>query len=254
MTQTIPAFKGALVETPYNFLSGDFGKWIDQESRDLARSEFHANPFFHKEIRYNPKTCVVEGSHYCYIALLNPTFQRTGHEHLRPATLSDLELILRTKALPLRDHYEDPALVLQTEEEPNLYLASHLASQVRARAGKNPKTPLMIPLAGLDPENDSASPYGLAFKLRENAELIEAPILNQPGGFTSADVDPATGLPRTTREEGDRMLYAIPNGLSGLCLGWGLDLGSGRGDLAGSVGYGRVVVVDTKKLEQLALR
>ena len=112
----------------------------------------------------------------------------------------------------------------------------------------------MIPLAGLDIENDSASPYGLAFKLRENAELIEAPILNKPGRFTSADIDPATGLPRTTGKEGDRTLYTRDSGLLRLYLGGYLGLNSDCDGLASSGGDGQVVVVDTKKLEQLALR
>ncbi len=162
---------------------------------------------------------------------------------LHVATPADLELILRAHALPLGGQYEDSALALRTEGKQNTYLAQHLVKQVKARTGQNPKTTLMIPLAGLDIENDSASQYGLAFRLRENAELIEAPVLNKPGRFTSADVDPAIGLPRTTGKEGDRMLYTINSGLSRLFLYRDLDLFSNRGNLADSYGFGRVAVV-----------
>ncbi len=100
----------------------------------------------------------------------------------------------------------------------------------------------MIPLTGCDPRVDQNSPYGLAFTLREDAELITAPILNESGLFTSADVDEQTGLPRRVGKEGDRRLWTC-DGLSRLYLNRDLGLESGDDNLADSDSVGRVVVV-----------
>jgi len=93
---------------------------------------------------------------------------------------------------------------------------------------------------------DKASPHGLSFNVREDAEIIHAPILDaETGKFSSGDVDNKTGLPMKLGD-GDRTFYTRQNGLSRLDLGWYLDLGSvwgGGDDLSDSYGDGRVVVV-----------
>lgn len=237
----LPEFKGKpIVEIPAdipqaNFLEGAFGKAVLEEYQGRASKDYgNANPL--NILSY--KDGVVKGSNPFAVALVNQIVQEAG---LRTATQADLERILRADALPLRGHYEDSALVLRSEAEPNSYLARNLYEQIKER-NKKQKLPVMIPLAGLELENDQNSSYGLAFNLKEDAEIIYAPILNKEGNFSSEDVDEKTGLPTKTGA-GNRILYTRDSGLSGLYLDGDLDLGSRDDGLADSSGNGRVVLV-----------
>ena len=171
-----------------------------------------------------------------------------GPSDIRLATQADLERALRANALNFRGTYEDSALVLRSAGDRdwtnNDYVACDLAEQIKARDSKlgKLKTPVVIPLNGLDIRRESNSKYGLAFTLREDAEMFEAPILQRNGQFSSADVDAKTGLP-TQLKGGNRTLYTRDNGLSRLCLYGDLVLYSDNRDLAGSDSYGRVVLV-----------
>jgi len=140
---------------------------------------------------------------------------------------------------------------LRSPEAPNEYLAKDLTEQVQARLEKKAKMPVMIPLAGLEIANDSDSNYGLAFKLKEDSELIYAPILNKDGRFSSEDIDFKTGLPKKLGN-GNRNSYTRESGLSRLDLGGGLDLYSDWDvdSLDGSNGGGRVVVVSAAGASQ----
>lgn len=162
---------------------------------------------------------------------------------VRVATQADLEKALKT-GMDLSGTYEDTGLVLRSGDNPNKYLARNLIAQVKGRLGKKAKMPVMIPLYGMELVKDQDSPHGLAFKLKEDAEIVYSPILNKQGNFNSEDVDEKTGLPKRTGE-GNRTLYTTNSGLSGLCLGDGLGLGSVSVDLTDSGGSGRVVLVST---------
>ena len=183
---------------------------------------------------------VVNGSNPFAVVLANQILRQDG---LRVATQADLEKALRTQAMNLRGTYEDTGLVLRSEDNPNSYLANDLVSQVKSR-NKKQKLPVMIPLAGLELRSDGNSNQGLAFNLREDAEIVYAPILNKPGSFNSEDINEETGLPKRT-EGGNRTLYTINSGLSGLCFSGDLDLYSDNDVLTGSNGNGRVVAVST---------
>ena len=248
----LPKFQGKpLIETPdvvssANFLEGDFGKVVHNE---VVAEYGPDNPFVTSDVSYNDEDNVVRGSKPGYAVAVNKVL-REDERILRTATPADLERISRVKALPLRGQYEDSALVLRSEDEPNKYLAKNLIKQVKARNPKA-KMPVMIPLCGLELVKDSDSPHNsLSFKLREDAEIIYAHILNKDSAcFVSEDIDKKTGLPTKLGKEG-RYFCTINSGLSRLVLGRGLVLDSYWGDLAYSVGYGRVVVVSAEGASQ----
>jgi len=180
---------------------------------------------------------VVKGSNPFAVALVGEMVRPLGYSVATPA---QLEQVLASGALSLSGQYEDTGLVLRSEENPNEYLAKNLANQVRAR-GINLRSPLVVALADVDVVNDQDSNYGLAFKLRDGARIIEAPILKKDGSFSSKDIDVETGLLRKL-SNGDRTSYTGSQGLSGLCLSGGLILYSSLEDLAYSSGDGRVVL------------
>lgn len=165
---------------------------------------------------------------------------------VRVAGQGDLETAMRIGALDLSGTYEDTGLVLRTGGNPNSYLAGNLMKQVNDRLGKKAKMPVVVPLYGLELVKDQDSPHGLAFKLKENAEITYAPILNQSSNsnFGSEDVDPKTGLP-TKVGKGKRILYVRDSGLSRLYLYRYLYLNSNNDYLADSNANGRVVLVST---------
>ena len=101
----------------------------------------------------------------------------------------------------------------------------------------------MIPLNGLELQEDSNSEYGLSFILADETQIIYAPILKEDCSFSSQDIDENTGLPTRTRSDGERYLYTRKDGLSVLCLVRDLGLGSDGDDLVNSGSDGRVVVV-----------
>lgn len=162
---------------------------------------------------------------------------------VRVATQADLEKALKT-GMDLSGTYEDTGLVLRSGDNPNKYLARNLIAQVKGRLGKKAKMPVMIPLYGMELVKDQDSPHGLAFKLKEDAEIVYSPILNKQGNFNSEDVDEKTGLPKRTGE-GNRTLYTTNSGLSRLYLYYYLSLYSGNDYLTDSNDDGRVVLVST---------
>ena len=252
-TSTLPHFQGKpLIECPEtvpqaNFLTRDFGKAVLEEVQGRARADHHDAAVLNV-LSYHDG--VVTGSNAYVLPLIGSIVRQ---QNLHVATPADLELVIKTNAFSLQGTYEDFALVLRSKGEPNSYLARHLAHQVTAR-GHNLRAPLMIPYAGLELINDSDAPEGLAFKLREDAAVIEAPILKKPGRFNQADVDYAIGLPRTTGKTGERILYSgeLKTGLSRLYLDGYLVVDSSWNNLAGSDGDGRVVVVSRDAISQNA--
>ena len=239
MSAIKPKFNGKpLIETPkkhptIGFLEGDFGKSVLEEYKGRSKD-------YNKHLDIlSYKDNIVQGSNPFAVVLMNKVLNEEG---LKTASQSDLEKALKLNALNLNGTYEDTALILRNENNPNSYLAKHLMKQIKER-NKNAKTPIMITLNQLELVNDTASEYGLAFKLKEDAEIIYAPILNdEVGNFSSEDIDEKTGLP-IKLGKGNRTLYTRDSGLSRLFLNRSLDLYAWDGNLAGSDSDGRVVVV-----------
>lgn len=162
----------------------------------------------------------------------------------RLATMADIGLALEN-GLDLRGHYEDVGVVLRSGNDSyqnNDFLARDLSKQLQAK-GISLDTPKVLYFDALDLRRDGNSFYGLAFSLRDDVELIYAPILNKgDGNFSSADVNEKTGLPDKL-SGGDRCLFTRKGGLSRLNLSGNLDLNSDWDNLLNSNGNGRVVVV-----------
>lgn len=254
MENKLPEFRGKpLIEVPafipsINFLEGDFGKAVLKEYQGRVKTDYRDASVL-GILSYDNH--VVAGSNPFAVVLVN---QIVASEGLRTANPADLEKALKANALHLKGQYEDTALVLRTEGNPNEYLAKDLMAQIKARNPKA-KMPAMIPLSELELVADANSPQGLSFKIKDSAEVFyDLSVLNKDGDFSSGDIDFNTGLPKKTGSKGDRHLYTRIAGLSGLFLDWGLVVGSDGGGLAGSGGDGRVVVVSAegtaKNLEQ----
>ena len=239
----LPEFTAApLIEVPTvipraNFLTGDFGKAVLDEFKERAEAD-HDNADVLNVLLYSNN--IVKGSNPFAVVLVNQIVSQAG---LRTATPADLERVLKCNALTLRGQYEDSALILRSDGNPNKYLAQDLIKQIKERNPKA-KMPLMIPLAGLKLANDSNSSYGLAFKLKENADIIYAPQLAGKNSRKSFSETDKNGLPIFDKE-GTRAVYLGNSGLSRLYLSWGLVLfGDGCCDGLGcSCGVGRVVCV-----------
>ena len=236
-----------LIEVPkeyltIGFLEGDFGKEVLNEYKGRAKDyNKHLDILSYK---YN----IVQGSNPFAVVLMNKVLNEEG---LKTASQSDLEKAIKLNALSLNGTYEDTALILRNENNPNSYLAKHLMKQVKER-NKKAKTPIMITLNQLELVNDTASEYGLAFKLKEDAEIIYAPILNdEVGNFSSEDIDEKTGLP-IKLGKGNRTLYTRDSGLSRLYLSRNLVLFARNDNLAYSYSIGRVVVVSGEATEKFS--
>ena len=178
-----------------------------------------------------------KGSNTFYVTAVNDYF-RANALKVRTASQSELEYIIKNNLLELTGHYEDTGLVLRSTEAPNKYLAKHLAKQI-----KNPIYPLMIPLNGLTLIKDDKSPHKYSFQLTNETKLIHALVLNETSGQKFDETDD-NGLPLLGN--GTRTLYtrSDESGLSGLCVGRCLVLGSDDEGLAVSGGGGRVVLVN----------
>lgn len=216
-------------------LNGDFGKEVLDEFNTLVTKDYEGVNAL-DVLKYS--NGVVKGSNPFAVVLMNQVVRPLG---LRTASPADLERALEA-GVDLRGTYEDSALVLRSKSNPNAYLAGNLMEQVKARGEVN--SAVVIPLYGLDLVKDQNSDYGFAFKLREDAEIIEAPILNRNTG-NFKEVDPKTGLP-TKLGEGSRTSYTRKDGLSRVCLYRDLDLGSNNDVLADSGEGGRVILASTE--------
>jgi len=215
-------------------LTGNFGKEVLAEYAGRAKTDY-GNLSALNVLNYSND--VVNGSNPFAVVLVNQIIRENG---MRTVTPSDIEKALQA-GVNLSGTYEDTALVLRSKDDPNSYLAKNVADQISLR--QKLKSPVMVPLAGFDLVKDASSPHGLAFKLRDEAQIIYAPVLNKDGNFTSEDIDLETGLPKKVGTKGNRHLYVRDSGLSGRYLIWSLDLWSDNVDLAGSNSGGRVCFV-----------
>lgn len=198
------------------------------------------------ELIYDPDTKEVTGSNSFIVCYFNEILQETYKtENYRTANQADLENILKSNSLRLKGHSEDTGLVLRSEKSPNSYLAKRLMKQIKKRLGDKPELPLMIPLYSLKIGKDNNSRYKISFNLRENAELIHAPVLNEIlTHFSSENIDERTGLPKKLGE-GNRYFYTGISGLSRFYLDERMSLDSYFDNLAYSYHTGRVVVMKT---------
>ena len=211
------------------FLDGDFGRAVN----DAVQAKYGKFGAISK-IRYADG--VVKGSNPFYVTAVNEVISPEG---LWTATPADLERAIDA-GVELEGTYEDSALVLRDEEEPNKYLARTLAEQIKPK-----KFPAMVLLKDLRLKEDKESQYGLSFKLKDGAEVIHAPQLsgeNHGKRFSKTDEN---GL-LIFCENGKRTLYTINSGLSGLCLCGFSGLDSVVEGLDSSSGIGRVVVVSSQ--------
>jgi len=259
-----PEFKArSLIETPNSsleigFLEGDFGKYVDEEvHKRYARIRGIS------QIKYDGK--IVGKLTLPYGVAVNEIIEK---DNLRTATPADLERILKVDESILMQvyfirhpewdkktyPYDSSCPFLFPTEMPfgtisalalsngtgNLYLAENLMKQVKARNPKE-KMPVVIPLKSLKLAKINDNPYEVEFQLKDNAEVIYAPILNKksdkfckPLYFKSSDINEKTGLPIKLSKEGDRELYTSKEGglrgfslgcsqLHGKQLGWSLD-------------------------------
>lgn len=226
-----------LIEIPeYNpkvgFLGGKQGEEINKE----IQSKYEKIPFLQ---RPSYSDGVIKGSNPFYVVAVNEIIKPQG---LRTATLAELEKVLKTGALDLKGYDEDPALVLRSGDDPNTYLAEDLIKQIKEKTGKERKTPIMIPLAGLKLRVDQDSEHGLAFNLTDDSEIIYAPQMNHKDHDKKFLKTNVKGLP-IFNKNGTRTFYTRDSGLSRLCLEYTLDLDSYSDNLTDTTGRGRVVVV-----------
>ena len=121
-----------LIEVPkeyptIGFLEGDFGKEVLNEYKGRAKDyNKHLDILSYK---YN----IVQGSNPFAVVLMNKVLNEEG---LKTASQSDLEKAIKLNALSLNGTYEDTALILRNENNPNSYLAKHLMKQVKERNKK----------------------------------------------------------------------------------------------------------------------
>jgi hypothetical protein len=220
-------------------LRGDFGKEVLAEYNGIAEKDY-GNARALKVLNYSDG--VVKGSNPFAVVLVNSILP----SGLRTSTPADLERALSV-GIDLSGTYTDSALVLRNAEDPNKYLAGNITAQLMERGFKPGKT-YVIPLIGLELATDRNSEQGIAFKLKEDAEVIPVSkeMFNSGGNFSNEDIDLNTGLPKKLGN-GNRTLYTRENGLSGLYLNSSLVLNSNYGSLANLGGYGRVRVTSTSQ-------
>jgi len=223
------------------FLGGEWGRLVHDEV--VGRYGID-NALVTKNVSFSDN--VVKGSKPGYVIAVNNIVEQAG---LRTATPADLENVFKEGRLVLRGQYEDTALVLRDDKKPNSYLAKQLMNQVKDRLGNDVKNPVMIPLNGLDVVEDNDSDYGLAFALKENAELISALEFVNENDYKKFSKTNEKGLP-IFDSNGSRTLYTRDSGLSRLYLDNVLDLYSYYDGLGDSNDSGRVVVVSGEATSQ----
>jgi len=219
----------------YNWLEGDFGRQVLEEYNQLVQNEYQ-NASALQKLSFADD--VVKGSNSFVFAVLNKVLRKQGKWVARPV---DLEKCLKEGTLDLNGTYGDSGLVLRGENDPNLYLAQNLATQIQTKGYSVGEDPIVIPLAGLDLVYDSSSPHNLAFQLTDSSEIIYAPQLNKSNHGKKFNHRDDNGLP-VFEEGGSRTLYSnAEGGLIRLYRYWDLGLNARNDDLAVSGVNGRVV-------------
>ena len=192
---------------------------------------------------------IVTGSNFFAIVLANQIL-RDNNLPIRTLTSGDLGRLVESGIINLRGSYEDTALVLRTSGDSykrNDYLARNLAEQLKHRSiSFSPEKPVLIQLKDLDLEIDGNSAYGLVFKLRDEAQVIQSKKLSHQNNLNRFNKTEKNGLP-IFNKKGKRIFYACrSNGLVGLGLYDGLNLISNWDDLGYSDADGRMGLVSSE--------
>ena len=177
----------------------------------------------------------LNGSNLFKVLLLNQIGIRT-------CILSELEQIVQSGNDILRSALVDtPSVVLRSYgdsfSEKNDYLAKTLAAFIKKRDFNEP-----IVVNGLKLVEDNKSPYGLNFDKGSNFNYFEAPQLNDLNSRKKFVKLNEQGMP-IFNNEGMRTLYTSPFGLTRLYLISHIGFHSNFGELAASIGMGRILVV-----------
>ncbi|MBT4136176.1 hypothetical protein HOD75_01760 [archaeon] len=251
------AYKIQLYEPSANLLQGQLAEEVFKEYVRRVAKDFSENPEL-KGLTYNPETQTIKGSNSYSAILINQIVEEKG---LRVATQADLERILFHDPSDLRGFYNDAALILRSTDEPNKYPAKYLAEQIKTRTKLLPHYPLMINLTDLELEKKSKR---ILFKLKENAEPIRNPVLNQGGTFSPDEIDFKTGLPTSlpnydtdenglpipTTKDGIRLLaYTRDKGLTRMTNNIFTDLETDILDLSRTEDTGRIIVIDPNQYQ-----
>ena len=192
-----------------------------------------------KGVWYDNDSKIMKGSNTFLAARADSIMRPLG---IRAATLADLsrpEIIEMIRG----EHYSDiPAIVFRTMKdryEPNNLLIKKLAPQIEEKIGR---LELPVLVTGFDVAlSEDKEGHGLNIIPREDfAVLHDERLAGKYNGETFLETD-EMGLPKFGK--GNRTWYARKEGLSRLCLGGDLDLGSDNGGLADSDVSGRVVLV-----------
>lgn len=171
-------------------------------------------------------------------------------EGVKLATPAELETAVKQNPDFFRNKYEDIALVLRSEGDSyvnNDFLAKNIAEQIKTRLGSIPTSedPARISLKGLSLKEDANSPYGLAFVIGDETELIYVPEFAHTNNGKSFAKTDERGVP-IFDVNGSRTLYTRETGLSRLYRNGSLNLGSGDVGLADSSSGGRVPLVSSE--------
>lgn len=177
------------------------------------------------------------------ISLSTPPLDRIGYTFPK---FEDLAKTLKEDPQYLRNLTIDFALALRSIEGPNQILAEDLADQINAKYG-SVKLPMLISLRGTMLKQLPGSNYdSLGFKITEDTQIIEAPILNQPGYFLHEDINEKTCLPgqiRTERKTGDLEFITNKTGLTRAYINIYGDIDCGHSDLGITDYSGRLFVI-----------
>lgn len=237
-------FKGnPFIEIPktilgYDFLTGDFGEEFLREYNGIVKSDYKDN----SNLRVlNFESGVVKGSNTYSIFLANKILSQEG---LRTANPVDVQKIIDKDEDFLRGHYLDLGVVLRTEDRISGYLAKQLGESVKELGHKfSDENPLVFKSSDLELILDDNSSSGLGLKIKDSADLFNAPELAYKNNDKRFNKTNERGMPVFV-EDGDRVNCTRKRGLSRFDLCRGSDLNSWGGGLAGSGSIGRVVVLD----------
>lgn len=216
------------------FLTGEFGNELLARYQELIKGRYNNNPILNE---FTFEDGIVKGSSPFMAIPMNEILREYG---MHIPTPKEIDQIIQREILDLKGKYEDMALVLRNEIDPNKYLAKNLAKQVKQR--EDLEFPLMIPLVGLELVVDKKAPSGLAFGLTDQSEIIYVPQLNHKNNSKKFSESDESGLPKFD-DAGDKTLYTNDSGLVVLIRDGDLGLVAGDGYLAYSDSGGRVIAV-----------
>ena len=221
------------VDFDYFFLDGDLGK----EAHEAIIKKYGADhQFVTKNVFYDNDSKLIKGSKPGYILAVNEFLRGNG---LRTATSYDVQRAIDEGNLNTKGFYEDLGLVLYSESGENEYFARDLTNQARQR--KSIDFPVMFNLSDLELKVDQNAPQGLAFKLRDDSQIIMTPELllaNDRKKFSKVN---QFGV-QIFEDNGKYTFYSGNSVLRMLIRNRDSVLGARYWNLSGSDGGGRVII------------